>query len=181
MLKALWIAPLILVLAFPTSAAELGGVQMDDTVRVGNDTLVLNGLGLRKKAIFKVYVGGLYLTSREGDSGKILAADAPRRMVMEFVRNVGKGSIVGAWDDCLEANAVSGVAGDFDRLSGWMDDVGSGDRLVFTYLPAKGTEVEVKGSVRGTIAGKPFADALYACWIGDHPPSEDFRAGLLGG
>ena len=48
----------------PAQAAELGGVELADTATVGDQTLVLNGLGLRKKAIFKVYVGGLYLPKK---------------------------------------------------------------------------------------------------------------------
>ncbi len=41
----------------PAAAKELAGVNMPDTVSIGGKTLKLNGLGLRKKAIFKVYVG----------------------------------------------------------------------------------------------------------------------------
>ena len=42
-------------------AGELAGVTLPDTLKAGEKTLKLNGLGLRKKAVFKVYVGGLYL------------------------------------------------------------------------------------------------------------------------
>jgi len=35
--------------------------------------------------------------------------------------------------------------------------------------------------VIGDIAGKGFADALWACWIGPHPgPGESFRDALMG-
>ena len=164
-------------------AGELAGVTLADTARVGEQTLVLNGLGLRKKAIFKVYVGGLYLPSKSRDADAILSADQPRRMVLEFVRSVGSDSIAGAWSDCLEANvpgASQSLSQRFERLSGWMADVESGDQLVFTYDPGSGTEVQVRGATEGTLEGKDFADALFACWIGAHPPSEDFREGLLG-
>jgi hypothetical protein len=46
-------------------------------------------------------------------------------------------------------------------------------------VPA-GTEVELNGASKGTVEGKEFADALLACWLGPKPPSEDFKAGLLG-
>lgn len=167
----------------PAAAGELAGVNLPDTTRVGEETLVLNGLGLRKKAIFKVYVGGLYLPARTSDAGRILAGDTARHMVMEFVRGVGSGSLADAWTDCLEANtpdAPAEVAKQFEELRGWMADVESGDQLTFTYQPGTGTQVTVKGADQGTQAGKPFADALFACWIGPEPPSEDFRDGLLG-
>ena len=168
-------------------AAELAGVQMDDSVQVGDQSLVLNGLGLRKKAIFKVYVGGLYLTAKESDTQRILSADSPRRMVMGIRPQCGQR--IHYW--CLGGLPLSiagaaGAAGSevhqgFERLEEWMDDVSTGDRLVFTYVPQEGTSVEVKGKAQGVVAGKAFADVLFSCWIGEKPPSEDFKAGLLGG
>lgn len=175
---------LIGFIATPVAAGELRGVTMPDSITVGENTLVLNGMALRKKIIFKVYVAGLYLPAKETDARKILAADSPRRTVMHFVRSVGAGKINGAWYDGLEAN-TPGYSEDlkkrFDTLAGYMDKVSSGDQLIFTYLPGIGTEVKVKGAVKGTIAGKDFADALFACWIGEKPgPGEDFKKGLLG-
>lgn len=174
---------LLLGLAQSSTAAELAGVDMEDTARIDDATLTLNGLGLRKKAIFKVYVGGLYLTQKQSDPATILEADEPRRMVLEFVRNVSASSISDAWNDCLTANrpqAAEPLLDSFEMLSGWMEDVSKGDRLIFTYRPGQSTRVSVKGKTRGEVDGKEFADALFECWIGDHPPSEDFKKGLLG-
>jgi len=47
-------------------AGELAGATLPDTLKAGEKTLKLNGLGLRKKAVFKVYVGGLYLLTARG-------------------------------------------------------------------------------------------------------------------
>src|SRR6267142_5944352 len=51
------------------AAAQLEGATLADTLKAGDKTLKLNGLGLRKKAMFKVYVGGLYLESPSKDAG----------------------------------------------------------------------------------------------------------------
>ncbi len=175
---------LLVFLSSPLGAAELAGVKMGDSLKAGEETLVLNGLGLRKKAIFKIYVGGLYLPAKQSDAGKIFAADAARRMVMHVVyKGLSKEQLADGWTDCLEANtpsASSEVKKGFDTLNGWMEEVKKGGRLAFTYAPGSGTEVEVKGGSKGTIAGKPFADALFACWIGDKPATEDLKDGLLG-
>ena len=165
------------------SAGELAGVTLDDSATAGESSLVLNGLGLRKKFGFKVYVGGLYLEAKALDAGQVMQADTPRHMVMHFLRGVSKKQLCGGWDDGLEGNtpdASDAVKKDFESLCGYMDDVGKGDRLTFTYVPGKGTQVRVKGSAKGTLEGKAFADALLACWLGPKPPSEDFRDGLLG-
>ncbi|MCP3957225.1 MAG: hypothetical protein GY719_05175 [bacterium] len=174
-----------LLLAAPGGAAELAGVQMDDTTKVGEETLVLNGLGLRKKAIFKIYVGGLYLPAKQSNAGKIFAADATRRMVMHVLYSkLSQDQLADGWDDCLEANrpkASAELKKSFEQLNGWMEEVKEGGRLTFTYTPAGGTEVQVKGSAKGSIAGKGFADALFACWIGDKPATGALKKGLLGG
>ena len=56
----------------------------------------------------------------------------------------------------------------------------TGDRMSFTYQPGMGTEIAVKGAAKGTIAGKPFADAIFACWLGSVPPNAELKTGLLG-
>ena len=60
---------LTLLPVVPLTAAELAGVTFDDGAEVAGTHLALNGLGVRKKLIVKVYVGGLYLESRSGDAG----------------------------------------------------------------------------------------------------------------
>ena len=56
--------------AFCLTAGELKGVKMEDTLDIEGKKLVLNGMALRKKFIFKVYVAGLYLPEKEQDAKK---------------------------------------------------------------------------------------------------------------
>ena len=168
----------------PLAAATLAGVTMPDTGKAGDQQLVLNGMALRSKAVFKVYVAGLYLPAKEHDWQKVLAADTPRRTVMHWLRSVGKEQICEAWNEGLEANtpnASAEIKQNFQSLCGLMEDAKAGDRLSFTYVPGTGVEVAVNDKVKGTLGAKPFADALFACWIGPKPgPGEAFRDGLMG-
>jgi hypothetical protein len=164
-------------------AGDLAGVTMPDSVQVGDDTLALNGMGLRKKAIIKVYVAGLYLDQPSGEPDNILAADTARMTRMNFRYGVKAGQLCDGWEEGLENNtpgASAEVAQQFETLCGYMEDMRKGEEMVYTFQPGKGTTVEVKGSVKGTIEGKPFADALWGCWIGPSPPSTAFKEGLLG-
>jgi chalcone isomerase-like protein len=175
---------LTLAMTAPALAGELVGVTMPDSVSVNGKNLVLNGMGLRRKSIIKVYVAGLYLPEKMKGGKAIIAADTERRMVMHFVRSVGKDKICNAWHEGLENNspdASEDVKKKFDTLCGYMEDVSEGGTYVFTYVPGTGTQVEVNGKNKGTIGGKDFADALFRCWIGSNPPSEDFKAGLVAG
>ncbi len=160
------------------------GVKLPGTVDVAGHALVLNGVALRKKAVFKVYVAGLYLTAKSTDADAVLAADAPRRMVMQFLRDVGKDKMCEAWDEALKnntPNASAQLKAEFVTLCGYMEDIKDTQQFVFTYVPGTGTEVSVAGVVKGTIAGKDFADALFKAWIGPKPgPGEGFKKNLMG-
>lgn len=160
------------------------GVTMPATVEVAGHTLTLNGVALRKKVVVKVYVAGLYLTAKNQDANAILAEDSPRQLRMQFLHDVDKGKMCGAWDDALKDNtpdAGEQLKGQFQELCGFMQDLEKGDVMVFTYVPGTGTTIEVKGEVKGTIAGKEFADALFKAWIGPKPgPGGGFKKDLLG-
>ena len=183
-MKLKFLAVLIAVLfAAPAWAGTLQGVTMPDTATVNGKSLVLNGMGLRKKSFIKVYVAGLYLPSKMSDARAIVAADTERRMIMSFLRGVGKGKICGAWDSGLvdnTANVTSELKSQFKTLCTYMADMSDGGKMTYTYVPGKGTTVDINGSVKGTIPGKAFADALWKCWIGPNPPGEAFKAALLG-
>ena len=168
-----------------TQTAMLNDVSMPRQIEVEGHSLVLNGMALRKKAIFKVYVAGLYLPAKATDAEQVLAADAPRRLVMQFLRDVGANKMCNAWNEGLEANtpdASEALKAQYVTLCSWMEDIDKGEQFVFTYVPGKGTTVEVKGSAKGTLEGKEFADALFKSWIGPKPgPGEGFKRKLLGG
>jgi hypothetical protein len=180
------LAPILaLFLALPAAAGTLAGVTLPDKADVGGKSLVLNGMGLRKKLVIKVYVGGLYLAQKEKSAAKILGADVPRRMVLHFIYDVSKEQMCDAWNEGLEANtpnASAEVKKSFGTLCSWMDGVGKGQKLSLTYIPGEGTHVEVGGKIKGTLAGKPTADAILSTWIGQEPgPGEDFKKAVLGG
>jgi hypothetical protein len=175
---------LTLAMSLPTAAAELAGVSLPNTVEVDGKQLVLNGMGLREKFFIDVYVAGLYLPAKQRSGEAILAADTPRHLVMHFTYDVTKEQVCDAWKESLAANrpnASAALQKDFDTLCSWMADAADGERMAFTYVPGAGTTVEVKGEAKGTIAGKEFADALFASWIGAKPATGKLKKGLLGG
>jgi len=183
MLKRLAVSLVAITATLPALTAELAGVNVPDSVTVSGSTLVLNGVGLRKKAIFKVYVGALYVASRSNDPAAILKADSARRMEMHFLRSVGREKIAEAWREGFANNSSSELAALQQRLDtfvGYFSDVAEGDVIAMTYAPGTGVTVEVRGIKAGTVAGKDFADAVLRCWVGDTPPSAELKTGILG-
>ncbi|MBI3456579.1 MAG: chalcone isomerase family protein [Candidatus Rokubacteria bacterium] len=170
----------------PSTAGELAGVTLPDQVTVEGRTLVLNGMGLRQATIFRVnvYVGGLYLEARSSDASQIIASEGTKRLVLHFVRDVGRENLVEAWDEGFAKSAGPGLTALRARvatLDAWMVDMKRGDTLSFTQLPGRGIVVEVKGQSKGTLVGADFARALWGIWLGDSPPNPGLKKGLLGG
>src|SRR5215470_3614195 len=89
----------VLMVSASALAGDLAGATLPDTLQAGEKTLKLNGLGLRQKAIFKVYVGALYLTSPSKDASAILAADQPKAIRMHFLRDLSKAQLVEAFQE----------------------------------------------------------------------------------
>lgn len=165
--------------------AERDGVTLPTQVTAGGHELVLNGLGLRKKLVFKVYVAGLYLPERSSDPAAILAADQPRRVVLQFLRGVSEDQMCDAMYDGLKRNTpdhTPGLKAKFDEFCAMMEPIEKGEQFVFTYLPGTGTTIEAKGATKGVIEGKDFADALFAAWLGPDPgPGDGTKKDMLGG
>jgi hypothetical protein len=168
----------------PAAAATLADVTLPDRADAGGQSLVLDGLALRKKLFIKVYVGGLYLPAKEHSADRVLAGDTPRRMLFHFLYSVSANQMCDAWEDGLKDNtpqAGAEVKAAFHTLCGYMEDIPKGHEMALTYVPGQGTRVEVNGKVKGTIPGKPAADAILATWIGPDPgPGEDFKQAVLG-
>lgn len=163
-------------------AGELAGATLPDTLKTGQMTLKLNGLGLRKKAMFKVYVGGLYLESSSKDADAILTTDEGKAIRMHFLRDLTKAQLVGSFQEGFEANGKDkiGQKAAFDKMLALIPDVKEGDTLTFTYLPGTGTTLQVGNEELGGFAGKGFGDAVFSIWLGPKPPSEDLKKGMLG-
>ena len=163
-------------------AGELAGVTLPDSLTAGTQTLELNGLGLRKKAMIKVYVGALYLESSAKDAGAILAADQGKAIRLHFLRGLSKAQLSGAFREGFEANATdkAGQKAAFDKMLALLSNVKEGDTLTFNYLPDKGTTLQVGEKKLGVFEGKGFADAVFSIRLGPNPPTADLKKGMLG-
>jgi Chalcone isomerase-like len=165
-------------------AGEVAGVQMEPTQTVEGKTLKLNGMGLRTKMVFKVYVLGLYLENPSKDAAAVIAADEVKCIHMAFVRSVSGSKVSETISEGFERNAkaqMPALKGRLEKLAALIPDVVSGDLVTLTYVPGKGTVVSVKGAEKGVIEGKDFSDALLSVWLGANPVQADLKQALLGG
>lgn len=172
-----------LLLAATSMGGEVAGVKMSDSLTLEGKALRLNGMGLRKKVIFKVYVAGLYLETPSKDAAAVISSEQIKSIQLHLLRNLSGSELSDAISEAFWKNAKqsrSKLEQRLQKLNGMFPSVVSGDAIVLTYVPGKGTVVTAKGQVKGIVEGKDFADALFSVWLGQDPVQSDLKRSLLG-
>ena len=162
-------------------AREFKGVTMPDEIKVGESSLKLNGMGIRKAmSIFDVYVAGLYVATPSKDADEILKATTPKKLVMHFKRFVEKSKLKDAWQEGFEKNADKEYSfrTDMLKLNDQMSHVQANDEITYTFFPDH-ADIVVKDKPVLTIQGAEFSKTLLKVFIGN-PPDQDLKKGLLG-
>ncbi|MDD2804639.1 MAG: chalcone isomerase family protein [Elusimicrobiales bacterium] len=163
----------------------LKGVAMPVALQFEGKKLLLNGLGLRTKVVFKVYVAGLYLEKLSGNGEEIAASEQLKRIELSFLRSVDGADVAKAIADGFNNNAGAALPALKDRIAKFeklIPDVKKGDRLLFVYRPgaAAGVELQYNGASLGKLEGKDFGDALLRVWLGPKPSDKNLQDGMLG-
>jgi Chalcone isomerase-like len=169
-------------------AVEREGVKLEPTVQLGGSALQLNGAGVRTRAIFKVYVGALYVPAKSDNPATLIAQKGPRRLQLVMLRNVDADSFAGPLNDGLKNNhseaQLAALKTQIDAFNAVFKSVGEakkGDVIGIEYLPDSGTRITVNGQPKGApIPGEEFYAALLRIWLGDKPADADLKKGLLG-
>jgi long-chain acyl-CoA synthetase len=177
----------VLLAAPGLHAAEVAGIKVDDSLRIGGSDLLLNGAGVRSKLFIKVYVGALYVGQKATTPAAIYDSPQPRRMVMRMLRDVDAETLASAMDEGLRDNHSPAELADMkapaEQLAGIMKAIGKareGDTIAIDFL-ADGVTVGLNGEVRGKVAGPGFAKALLKVWLGEKPADASLKKALLGG
>ncbi len=179
-----WIAAF--AISASASAVEVGGVQIAGKASVGGEELVLNGAGVRKRAIFKIYVGSLYVTEKATTAEGVLAK-APRRIQLNVLRNLSADQLITALVDGLRENstaaemqAISVQTGEMAAIMKSFGEAKEGSVVTLDFV-AGSTQIGLDGVPRGSIDGEAFNRALTNVWLGEHPVQPDLKKAMLGG
>jgi flagellar motor switch/type III secretory pathway protein FliN len=190
-----WLTSIVLtagLLAFGQAhaqqAVEVEGQKFDPTVVVGGQTLNLNGVGLRKRAIFKVYVAGLYAGQKSTSAAAILNDKGARRVSLRMLRDVEAQSFIDSFNEGLKNNTpeaqLNAMKPQVDALVATLKSIGEakkGDVINFDYTPDGGTRITLNGQPKGSaIPGADFFAAVLRIWLGEKPADEALKKGMLG-
>ncbi|MDP3821464.1 MAG: chalcone isomerase family protein [Burkholderiales bacterium] len=174
--------------AVQAQATEIGGVKYEASEQLGNAKLVLNGAGVRYKAIFKVYTAALYIGAKVGTPEEVYAAPGPKRMHIVMLRDIdanelGKLFTRGMQDNAPREEFSKSIAGTL-RLSDIFSakkKLAAGEYFYVDWVPGQGTTVVINGKAASEPIKEPeFFTALMKIWLGKAPADAQLKNALLG-
>lgn len=159
------------------------GVKFNTESKVGEESLVINGAGLREKYFMDLYVGALYLKKKSSEATKIITGDEEMAIHIKIVSNsVTRERFIESVNEGFK-NANHGKASkeEIKKFVGFFSaEIKSGDRIHLDYVPGKGVKVNINGDVKGTVSGLEFKKALFSIWLGSSPAQESLKKEMLG-
>jgi hypothetical protein len=166
----------------------LHGVKLPDSTEVAGSTLQLNGAGTRYKAIFKVYVAGLYLGKAASTAEDVVGQPGPKRLSVTMLRSIdatelGK-LLTRGMQDNMDKAAMSKLIPGLIRMGEIFAShktLDEGDTFQIDWLPGTGSIITVKGQPQGEAFKEPeFFKALMMIWLGPVPADHKLKDALLG-
>jgi hypothetical protein len=170
-------------------ATDVAGVKYDNAIQLGGSTLLLNGAGIRYKAIFKVYAAGLYLATRATTPEAVLAAHGPKRIHLVMLRSLdanefGKILSAGIEKNSTRQEFIEALPAimKMGEASVHYKTLAPGDTLTIDWVPGVGTSLYVKGNLAaGPYKDAGFFSAMAKIWFGKSPADAQLKSALLGG
>jgi hypothetical protein len=170
------------------AGVELAGVRYPGTVRVGNQTLRLNGAGIRYRFVVKVYTAGLYLAAPAATPEAVLAAPGPKRLHVVMLRDIDANELGRLFTRGMQDNSpreefaksIPGTLRMADIFSA-KKRLKEGENFSVDWTPGEGTQVLVNGRPQGEPIREPeFFQALMRIWLGQNPADNSLKDQLLG-
>ena len=176
-----------LALTIPTQAQmTVNGVTLPASLKAGENTVNLNGGGIRKKLFFKLYVGGLYLAEKSSDQKAIINTDSPMAVKLQITSGmISSENMSEAILEGFEKSTGGNMAPLKSKIDAFVNtfkksEIVEGNVFDIVYIPGKGVESYKNGKLQSTIDGMSFKKALFGIWLGDEPADENLKEAMLG-
>jgi len=168
-----------------SSAAKVGGVSLPQTLMAGEQTLILNGAGIRKKFFIKLYVSALYLRDKSHNATAIIESDAPMAIRLSIIsslinsKKMEKATREG-FENSTHGNTQPIQAEIEQFIEVFRKPISEGDIYDLIYTPDGGTEVVKNNQSITTVGGLAFKKALLGIWLSDRPAQDNLKDAMLG-
>ena len=175
----------VLVITAQGNAKEIAGINMPESLKTGQTTLLLNGAGVREKFFIDVYVGGLYLKKRSQDPKEIIEANEPMAIRLHVVSSMLTSKKM---EKATREGFAKATDGNIEPIKVQIDEfcsvfqkeIKEDDRYDLIYVPGKGVEVYINGEYASVTEGLAFKKALFGIWLSDKPAQKSLKKAMLG-
>lgn len=154
-----------------------------ETVENRDQTFVRHGETTFRWTVFKVYDASFYLGGEVTESADPLG-DVPKRLELEYNVSIEAEDFVESGTRLLRQNLSeeewAAIEEDLDTINRAYRDVDSGDRYSLTYIPGRGTYLDLNGTELTHIENPHFGLYYFRIWLGDEPIRDRARDQLLG-
>ena len=180
---------LLICLSLPLSiqAKTIAGINIPNTVSHSEQStkLILNGVGMRTKFVFDIYIGSLYLETKQTSANTVYTSPGEKRISMHFLYDkIEKGKLVSGWNEGFKNNNSKKELEKFNKqinqFNSFFDDVKKGDVININFIPTTGTQVIINDKSRGLIEGDDFFVILLKIWLGEEPADDELKEAMLG-
>jgi len=176
---------LLLTPLLAQAGTNIAGIELADSYQIGQQSLLLNGAGIRSKLFVKVYVGALYVGKTSNSPAAILAAPGAKSMQMTMLyKEVEAEKITQGWNDGFKTNLtdieLKSLEDRLKKFNALFPTLRKADIVRMDYSPDTGTRLSINDKQLGRIDGADFFSALLKVWIGEHPADKNLKKGLLG-
>mgnify|MGYP000500045574 CR=1 FL=1 len=85
-----------------------------------------------------------------------------------------------AFADAVDESQLAALLDQIKQFNSYFPDIVEGDVVILDFVPNTGVSVTINKVLMGTVAGDNFQKALLAVYLGDSPPNDDLKDGMLG-
>jgi len=175
------------ILALSGQAQQtINGVTLPAELSYSDNSMALNGGGIRTKLVFKLYTGGLYLADASSDADAIVAADKPMAVRLAITSNkinsTNFSEAIREGFDKSTGKKTAPIQSKIDRLIETFstEPIVPGNVFDVVWVPGEGVKTYKNDKLKSTITGLEFKQALFGIWLSDSPVSGSLKKGMLG-
>lgn len=155
------------------------------SLKLGEQTVVKNGVGSRKKMMLSLYDGTLYLPQKSSDAKAIVQADQPMAVHIKITsRFVSQEKMVAALNDGFKASTRGNTAAINDDITKFKacfaEPIKMNDVFILAYVPKKGVVVFKNNQKKGVVGDLAFKKSLFGIWLGQKPIDSGMKTAMLG-
>ena len=168
------------------SQVEIGDATLPNSVLFNEETLILNGAGLREKFWFDLYACGLYLSEKSTSGVDIVNADETMSVRLHILSSlVSKKKLIDAIKKGIDkTNKTSDVVQFKSKIDVFLslikNDIKINNVYDLVYYKGEGLTFFENGVNVGQVEGLAFKKILFNVWLAETPVDSGLKKEILG-